>query len=106
MVLSSQAFAFHRVRGLVFENPQPQPQAESYVKLFFEADGMHGVGGNPAGAPNAGEFAHELLDYRLGHSMRSNAHREPLDRASLASPVTSGPSRRSAKARRTRRRRR
>jgi len=66
MVLSSQAFAFHRVRGLVFENPQPQPQAESYVKLFFEADGMHGVGGNPAGAPNAGVFAHELLDYRLG----------------------------------------
>ncbi len=66
MVLSSQAFAFHRVRGLVFENPQPQPQAESYVKLFIEADGMHGVGGNPAGAPNAGVFAHELLGYRLG----------------------------------------
>ena len=66
MVLSSQAFAFHRVRGLVFENPQPQPQAESYVKLFFEADGMHGVGGNPAGAPNAGVFAHEVLGYRRG----------------------------------------
>lgn len=78
MVLSSQAFAFHRVRGLVFENPQPQPQAESYVKLFIEADGMQGVGGNPAGAPNAGVFAHELLGYRTG----------PLDEIECASGTT------------------
>ncbi len=52
MVLSSRAFAFHRVRGLVLENPQPQPQTESYVKFFIGADAMHGSLGNPAGAPS------------------------------------------------------
>ncbi len=56
MVLSSQAFAFHRVRGLVLENPQPQPQAESYVKLFIGADAMQGAAVNPAGAPRAGRI--------------------------------------------------